>query len=161
MTEKFDLAKLKEVYRAFQIKHDLPSFEKLNEDFQIEKAAELETDFVLREVRRYITDKFFNYLRFIESILTPNNAPMFVFAITKTLGIKDREKLIELYKKIAKIDIDLIELDIEYCEGKEVSSIKKYYEMWQDIKKDFLEIIEVIRRNWDNKMEDNGKGYFG
>ncbi len=161
MSEKFDLAKLKQEYSKLQEKHSLPSFEKLNEDFQIEKAAEGETDFVLREVRRYVTDKFFNYLRFIESILSPTNAPMFVFAITKTLGIKEREKLIELYKKIAKIDIDLIELDIEYSEEKEANSIKKYYEMWQNIKKEFLEVVEVIKKNWDVKLEDNGKGYFG
>ncbi len=161
MSEKFDLAKLKQEYKTMQTKYNLPSFDELNRDFQIEKATEYETDFVLREVRRYVTDKFFNYLRFIESILTPNNAPMFVFAITKTLGIKEREKLIELYKKIAKVDIDLIELDIEYSEEKEASSIKKYYEMWKGIKNEFLEIVEVIKKNWDTKIEDNGKGYFG
>jgi len=161
MSEKFDLNTLKERYKGFQEKYNLPSFERLNEDFQIEKAAELETDFILREVRKYVTDKFFNYLRFIESILTPNNAPMFVFAITKTLGQKDREKLIELYKRIAKIDIDLIELDIEYSEEKEAKSIKEYYLLWQSIKKEFLEIVDVIRKNWDTKLEDNGKGYFG
>lgn len=161
MTEKFGLAELKEAYNKFQIKYGLPSFEKLNEDFQIEKAAESETDFVLREVRKYITDKFFNYLRFIESILSPTNAPMFVFAITKTLGQKDREKLIDLYKRIAKIDVDLIELDVQYFEEKEAKSIKEYYFLWQNIKKDFLEIVEVIKKNWDNKLEDNGKGYFG
>ena len=161
MSEKFDLNKLKQEYKVLQEKYNLPSFDRLNEDFQIEKATESETDFVLREVRRYVTDKFFNYLRFIESILTPNNAPMFVFAITKTLGTKDREKLIELYKKIAKIDIDLIELDIQYSEEKEANSIKEYYSLWQNIKKDFLEVVGVIRKNWDTKIEDNGKGYFG
>jgi len=161
MSEGFDLTKLKEKYRTLQIKYNLPSFEKLNEDFQIEKATESETDFILKEVRKSVTDKFFNYLRFIESILTPTNAPMFVFAITKTLGVKEREKMIELYKKIAKVDIDLIELDIEYSEEKEANSIKKYYEMWQDIKKELLEIVGVIKKNWDTKVEDNGKGYFG
>jgi len=161
MNEKFDLAHLKEAYGILQIKYGLPSFEKLNEDFQIEKAAECETDFVLREVRRYVTDKFFNYLRFIESILTPTNGPMFVFAITKTLGTKDREKLIELYKRIAKVDIDLIELDIEYSEEKEAKSIREYSSMWQEIKKEFLEIVDVIKKNWNNKLEDNGKSYFG
>jgi len=161
MSEKFNLAKLKEAYRVLQIKYNLPSFEKLNEDFQIEKAAELETDFVLREVRRYVTDKFFNYLRFIESILTPVNAPMFVFAITKTIGVKDREKLIELYKKIAKVDIDLIDLDVEYSEEKEADSIKKYYEMWQEIKKELLEVVDVIKKNWDTKIGEDTKSYFG
>jgi len=161
MSEKFDLNRLKQEYKVLQEKYNLPSFDRLNEDFQIEKATESETDFVLREVRRYVTDKFFNYLRFIESILTPTNAPMFVFAITKTLGVADRENLIELYKKIAKVDIDLIELDIEYSEEKEAKSIREYYSMWQNIKKDFLEIVNVIKKNWDNKMEDSGKGYFG
>jgi len=161
MPEGFDLARLKKEYRILQEKYNLPSFEKLNEDFQIEKATESETDFILKEVRKSVTDKFFNYLRFIESILTPSNAPMFVFAITKTLGTRDREKLIELYKKIAKVDIDLIELDIEYSEEKEADAIKKYYEMWQEIKKELLEIVDVIKKNWDNKLEDNGKGYFG
>jgi len=161
MTEQFDLTKLKEKYKIFQNKYNLPSFEKLNEDFQIEKAAEYETDFILREVRRYVTDKFFNYLRFIESILNPSNAPMFVFAITKTLGEKERVKLIELYKKIARVDVDLIELDVQYSEEKEANSIKKYSEMWQGIKKEFMEVVEVIKKNWDTKIEDNGKGYFG
>lgn len=161
MTEKFGLRELKEKYGVFQIKYNLPPFEKLNEDFQIEKAADSETDFVLREVRRYITDKFFNYLRFIESILTPNNVPMFVFSIIKTLGTKDKEKLLELYKKIAKVDVDLIELDLVYSEEKEAKSIEKYYEMWQGIKKELIEIVDVIKKNWDTKIEDNGRGYFG
>jgi hypothetical protein len=161
MDKKSDLAKLKEDYKKLQEKYNLPSFEKLNEDFQIEKTSESETDFVLKEVRRHITDKFFNYLRFIESILTPNDVPMFVFAITKTLGQKDREKLIELYKKIAKVDIDLIELDLQYSEEKEAKSIKSYYEIWQEIKKDLLYIVSVIKKNWDVKIEDNGKSYFG
>jgi hypothetical protein len=161
MDKKSDLAKLKEDYKKLQERYNLPSFEKLNEDFQVEKAVEFETDFVLREVRRCITDKFFNYLRFIESILTPNNVPMFVFGITKTLGIKEKEKLIELYKKIARVDIDLIELDLEYSEEKEASSIKSYSELWQSIKKELMYIVSVIKKNWDVKIEDNGKGYLG
>lgn len=161
MENKFDLTKLKESYKILQEKYDLPPFDKLNEDFQIEKAAETETDFILREVRRYLTDKFFNYLRFVESLLTPNNSPMFVFAITKTLGAGEKEKLAGLYKKIAKVDVELIELDLQYSEEKEARAIKEYYDIWQGIKKELLEIVKVIQKNWDVKTEDNGKGYFG
>jgi hypothetical protein len=52
-------------------------------------------------------------------------------------------------------------LDLKYSEEAEAEAIKKYYELWQNIKKELLEIIEVIKKNWDNKLEDNGKGYFG
>ncbi len=159
MGKEFDLKKIKENYRIFQEKYNLPSFERLNEEFQIEKIAESETDFVLREIRLCITEKFFNYLRFIESILNPSNGPMFMFAVIKTLGVKEKENLSELYKKIAKADVDLIGLDLEYSEKKEAEAIKKYYEMWQNIKKELLEIIDVIKKNWDVK-EENGKGNY-
>jgi hypothetical protein len=79
--------------------------------------------------------------------------------VIKTLGVREKEKLSELYKKIAKVDVDLIELDLEYSEKKEAEAIKKYYEMWQDIKKELLEIVDVIKKNWDAKQE-NGKGNY-
>jgi hypothetical protein len=133
----------------------------MNEDFQIEKIADSETELLLKEVRKFATDKFFNYLRFAESIINPSNAPMFVFAITKALSAKEREKLVDLYKRISKIEMDLIELDVEYSEKKEAEAIKKYYEMWQGIKKEFLDIVKVMKENWDNKTEDSEKGYCG
>lgn len=159
MVDEWTLEKLKQEYKIFENKYNLPSFEKLNEDFQIEKVAEYETDFILREIRENITGKFLNYLRFIESLINPTNGPMFMFAVIKTLGAKEKENLTELYKKIAKIDVDLVELDLAYSENKEADAIKKYYEMWQEIKKGLLEIVDVIKKNWDAK-EENGKGNY-
>ena len=161
MLEESKLQKLKEKYSVLRIKYNLPNFEELNGEFQIEKTAESETDFILKEIRRYMVDKLLNYLRFIESLLSPVNVPMFVFAITKTLGEHEKEKLRELYKKIAKVEVEFIELDLEYSESKEAESIKKYYSFWQEIRKELLIIVGVIKENWDAKAEDNGKGYFG
>jgi len=157
--DEWNLEKLKESYKPFHKKYNLPTFEELNEDFQIEKVAEYETDFVLKEIRETITNKFLNYLRFIESLLNPSNGPMFMFAVIKTLGEKEKEKLTEMYKKIAKIDIELVELDLEYSEKKEAESVKEYYETWQEMKKELLEIVDVIKKNWDSK-EENGKGNY-
>lgn len=157
--DEWNLAQLKEKYNLLREKYNLPSFEKLNEDFQIEKVAEYETDFVLKEIRENITGKFLNYLRFIESLINPSNGPMFMFAVIKTLGANEKDKLTEMYKKIAKIDVDLIELDLEYSEKKEAESIEKYYEIWQEIKKELLGIVSIIKNNWDSK-EENGKGNY-
>ena len=41
------LEKLKADYKIFQAKYSLPNFDELNEDFQIEKISESETDFIL------------------------------------------------------------------------------------------------------------------
>jgi hypothetical protein len=161
MEEKSDLENLKKDYEKVQRKYDLPNFEELNKDFQIEKIAEVETDFLIREIRKFIADKFSNYLRFIEAILYPVNTPMFIFSIIKSIGAEEKKKLTDIYKKLAKIEIRLIELDIKFFEEKEAEFIKESYGFWQKIKKDILGIIDVIKNNWDNKSEVNGKGYFG
>ena len=152
---------LKKDYLKVQEKYNLPSFENLNEDFQIEKIAEVETDILVREIRKFIADKFSNYLRFVETILNPSNAPMFVFSIVKSIGVEEKKKLVEIYKELTKTEIRLIELDTDFFEEKEAEFIKEAYEIWQKIKKDVLEVVEVIKKNLDNKFEVNGKSYFG
>ena len=159
--KKESLEKLKKDYSVIKKKYDLPSFEELNEDFNIEKISEIETDFLLREVRKFMADKFSNYLRFVEIILNPINAPMFIFSIIKSISNEEKNNLKEIYKKLAKIEVKVIELDISYKEEKEVEFIKESYKIWQEIKKDIALIISAVKKNWDNKFEVNGKSYFG
>ena len=159
--DKESLDKLKKDYSKIQEKYNLPSFEELNEDFQIEKVSEIETELLIREMRKFISEKFSNYLRFIETILNPVNVSMFIFSVIKSLDIKERNKLTEIYKQLAKTEVDMIELDIEFSESKEADFIKESFAVWQDVKKDLLDIIKIIKRNWDNKLEVNGKSYFG
>ena len=159
--ELSNLDLLKENYLEIQKEYSLPEFDKLNEDFNIEKIAESETDFLVREIRKYVTDKFSNYLRFIETILNPVNAQFFVFSFIKTLGSSEKETLSEIYKKLAKKEVEVIELDIKFSEEKEAEFVKDSYKIWQDIKEDLLKIIGVVKKNWDIKVENNGKHYFG
>lgn len=161
MPEKSNLENLKKNYKKIQKQYGLPSFDDLNKDFQIEKLAEVETDFLIREIRKFVADKFSNYLRFIEAILNPVNAPMFIFSIIKTIGVKERNKLTGIYKKLAKIEVSLIKIDIEFHEEKEVAFVKESYNLWQEVKKDLLDVVSMIKKNWGNKFEVNGKSYFG
>ncbi|MAG78873.1 hypothetical protein CMI40_00665 [Candidatus Pacearchaeota archaeon] len=162
MTKKeSELDNLKKEYKKIQKEYDLPSFEKLNEDFQIEKIAEVETDYLLREIKRFIADKFSNYLRFVEAILHPVNTPMFIFSVIKSIEIQEKDKLVDIYKKLAKNEVRLIELDIDFSIKNDAEFIKDSYKLWQGIKKDMLSIINKIKKNWDNKFEVNNKGYFG
>lgn len=164
MPKKLDESKLKELkkeYLKLQEKYNLPSFEELNRDFQIEKASEIESDFLIREIRKAISDKPYTYLRFVETLINPVNAPMSILSVVKTLGIEEKNKLTEVYKKLVRNEILLIETDIDFSEEKEANFIKETYEMWQEIKKDFLDVLNVINKNWDNKIEESGKRYFG
>ena len=159
--DKSCLDELKKNYKELQEKYSLPSFDFLNREFQIEKVAECETDYLVREIRKIVAEKFSNYLRFIEIVLNPMNAPMFVFSIIKTLGTEEKKKLSEIYKELAKFEVTLIRLDADFSEEREAEFINNSYKIWQKIKKEVLDIVEVVEKNWDNKIESNGGRYFG
>lgn len=159
--DESDLKKLKENYKKVQEKYNLPSFESLNEEFAIEKIAEVETDFLVREIGKTMAEKFSNYMHFVELILNPVSSPLFIFSIIKTLGEEEMKKFNEIYKELAKIEVQLIELDVDFSEEKEAIFINEAYGVWKKIKRNFIEIIEKIKLNWDNKSEKNTKAYFG
>lgn len=155
------IAQLKEEYSKIQKKHSLPSFKEMNEDFQIEKIVEIETEYLIREVRKHVSEKLAHYMRFVEVILNPTNVPMFVFSLVKAITNEEKNKLIQIYKKLSKIEVDLIELDLVFSEDKEAEFIKNSCKMWKEMRSELLSVIEVIRKNWDNKSDGKTKGYFG
>jgi len=159
--KKSSLQDVKKEYEKFKEKYNLPEFKKLNEDFYIERASDVETDFLLREIRKFISDRYSNYMRFVEAILNPVNSPMFIFSVIKLLGKEDKKGLETVYKKFMDIEMELIELDISYSEEKEAEFIKKSYEEWQSIKEVINKVIETVKKNKSNTFEKNNSGYFG
>ena len=161
MADENKLEKLKEKYETIRRKHGLPEFKELNEDFQVDKISEAETEILIREVRKHMSDKIFNYMRFIEGLLNPVNAPMFTLSIVKLLGPEERKKLGDIYKEMMKSEVVFIRLDLEFSEVGEAKFIKDSFKLWQGIKKDLVGILDKIDAKWDNKAEVDSKGYFG
>jgi len=161
MAKEFSLDELKKDYLVLQKKYNLPSFRELNEEFDVEKVAEHETDCLLREIRKAVMDKALAYLRFIEMLLNPSNAPIFFFALVKGLTHQDKRFLERIYKKLGGFEIDVIELDCSYSEKSEAEFIKKLVKEWKDIREEMLKFVEVLRRNWDQKSGKSDKGYLG
>ena len=155
------LQDLKNEYLKFQKQYSLPSFQDLNEDFDIEKVAEHETDFLLREIRKQIMDKIIAYLRFVEMLLNPSNAPMFFLSLIKGLNSQDKRILERMYEKLGTLEINVIELDAKYDEKDEAKFIKNVSEEWKDISKEMIKLTEVLKRNWSQKSGKNHRDYFG
>ncbi|MEM4325709.1 MAG: hypothetical protein QXU40_00180 [Candidatus Pacearchaeota archaeon] len=158
---KKTLEDLKKEYHVLMKKYPLPSFEELNANFSIERVVDIETDFLLREIRKCVGDKLFNYLRFVENLLNPINASMFIFSLIKSLGPEEKRKLSEVYKKLSVLEIKFIKLDLSFNEEKEVEFIKEANKEWCSIRDNFKDILERIEGNLDNKSDIQGKGYLG
>jgi hypothetical protein len=155
------LEELKSEFEKHQKKHDLPSFTDLNRVFDIEE-LDIDSEFFLRKVRRLISERVAGYLRFAEMILNPSNAPMFFFSAIKKLTNEDKEKLTKIHETLGKFEIEIIELDIEYNEDKEIEFIKRAYKLLtKDIKEDFLSVIHKLGNGKGKKSNDDSDSYFG
>lgn len=162
MEEESKLEKFKKDYEVLRAKHGLPEFNKMNEDFQIEKISENETDILIREVRKFVGDKIVNYMRFVESLLNPVNAPMFTLSLVKLLGAEERSKLQGIYKDLMRKEVSFIERDIQFDEVKEAEFIRDSFKLWQEIKKDLALVMGEVDRKWDEeKIAIDSNGYFG
>jgi len=159
--DKSCLDDFKKEYQKYEKNYKIPKFEEINLEFHIEKIADVETYYFLREIRKFMSEKLVTYLRFVESIINPINSPMFVFSITKNMNQKDKDMLIRNYTELSKIEMNFVERDLDYSEEKEAEFINNSYETWKKIKKELLDFIQKVKKNWDNKTEINGKGYLG
>jgi len=156
-----DLIKLKERYLPLKAKYDLPEFDDLNKMFSIEKIDGNETDFLLREIRRIISESLSNYINILENLLNPSNAPFFVYSVVKVIDEPKKKKLSEIYMRLAKDWVPLLQLDLRYREESEADFIKRSFNLWKDSTSDFYDILEFIKKNWENNSEDTKSGYLG
>jgi hypothetical protein len=155
-----NLEELKLAYSKLQSQHQLPDFTILNKQFDIEEIS-IETEFLLRKIRRTITEKLNGYLRFIELLLNPSSAPMFFFNLVKKLNSDDKETLGKLYETLGNLETEAIPLDIDYNKQEEANFIIKSNETFnKEIKPKLLEISKKLM-NGNHVPKPNNGSYFG
>ncbi len=158
---EFGLEKLKQDYEKLRRKGKLPSFQLLNEEFEIERIAEHETDTLLREIRKAITEKTIAFLRFFELIINPSNAPFFLLSIIKHFSALDKKLVEKIYQQLCGFEIEAINLDFKYNEKAEAGFINDAVKKWRCMQDDLQEISKSMERAWNASFEKKERSYFG
>src|SRR3989344_4012842 len=112
-----EIAELKRDYDALAKKYKLPSFDEINEDFEIGK-IDRDCGTILRSVRKMMMEKIVNSMGFTEMLLNPVNAPRIYFGYLKNMTQEDRDITEKLYKTLAELSVDSLECEIVYSEKK-------------------------------------------
>lgn len=161
MKEQSDLEKFKKRYLEEQKKHSLPPFEEMNEYFFIEKLADTETEFFIRELKRQTSEKLSSTLRVFDVFLNPSNIPTFLFPALKAITKDEKQIMEKIYKELSKNEILSLKLELVYSEQESVDYIKNAFCYWKEIEKDLVEIFSKIESSWDKKVEKRNSCYFG
>lgn len=150
---------MKEEFESLNYK--LPNFEILAQDFDIEKAYEKESSFLLREIRKAIIEKLSAYLQLFETFMNPTSPPMFIFNVLRCLTEQDKDLIKETYKKLSKYQLWSVKLDTIYNEEKEAEFINNAHNEWQELKKEIYALIERLEKGSENNNGVLNKGgYF-
>ena len=155
---EFDLKKLKEIYAPIANKHNLHSFGKLNEDFEIDK-IDRETDFLLRLIRKAMMEKIVNSLGFVEMLLNPVNAPRLYLGYIRTISQSDKEIIEKIYEILADLSLSSLSLELNSNESKEAELISEIYKKWNEIKPDFEKIMKDMKS--PRTITKKEKSYYG
>ncbi len=155
-----ELQKFKKNYEKVREKYKLPQFSKLNEEFDIEKISEKKTELLVREIRRAMIEKITAFLRFLELIVNPTQAPIFMLSLIKNIDPQTKKSVENLYKELAKIEISSFILDFRYDEKKEAEFVKATDMKWNELHKDLDKIAEFMRKFKEEKSSRNSD-YFG
>ncbi len=147
-------------YEELKLKHNLPDFKALAEDFDIEKIADKETIFLAREVRRAINEKITAYIHLFETLINPTSPPMFVFKILKNMSEQEKEQIQEFYKVLSKTQIEIMKLDTVYLEKDEVKFINKTFKVWQEMKTKIHSLFVSFEINFENDDISKKRSYF-
>lgn len=159
MENEFDLDKLKREYHKFKENYGLPEFFEMNKVFDIEEIC-IESDFLLRRIRRCVSEKISGLLRFIEIVLNPSNAPIFIFKLIKKMNEEDKKQLSEIYEILGGFELGVVKLDLDYDESKEAEFIKKAYVLLdKGVNYELLKIIDKMSNGSEEKKEKSS--YFG
>jgi len=154
----FELKDLKEEYRKFEKKYGLPGFEKINQDFDIEK-IDKESEIFLKHVRKVMMEKVVNVLGFLEMLLNPMNAPRMYMVYVNSVSDEDRKKIGEIYNKLSELVLISLESEVEYHENNEAEVINKIFSVWNSVKNDLKGILSDMKKPSVNVRKE--KNYFG
>ncbi len=160
-SRKKEMEEIKAEYEVLVKKYSLPDFQKLREDFDIDKVLDKDEEFLLRSIRRTITDKFSGYLSLFETLINPSGPPVFVFTFLKGLNAEDNKNVKEVYKKLTRFQLSSMKLDTIYSEKAEAESVKSYFESWQNLKKIIYALTERFEQELEKNSEEKAKSYFG
>lgn len=154
-----DIKELRKTYEILAKKHKLPSFEYLNENFEIDK-IEKDTECLLRIIRKVMMEKVVNSLSFLELLVNPSNTPRIYLAYAHSISAEDRKIIEEIYTVLGNISLISLDLEIDYSEKSEAEIIKQIVDAWNEQKPKFKTILANMKKP-NNVAAKKEKTYFG
>ena len=136
---------IKEKYMGLSKKYKLPSFNEINEEFEISSIEK--EDFLLREIRRKIAEKLELYMKFLEEILQPETTLSNMYE-SKIFDDEERTEIFKIYKKLMFFNRLSIETAVNEDDKKSSEYINAIFKELDEIKERFSKFVAKAKESW-------------
>ena len=142
-----------------KIKYKLPNFKDLDSEFEISFIKE--EAFLLRNIRRKVTDKIILSCRIIESLIYPTQSNIITAIESKSLDDEQKNKMDYLYKKFMIFERESLRLDMNPSEKGDADYIIDVFNKWSKLKKEMKKIVLIMKDSWVKEEKSDKNNYFG
>lgn len=151
---------IKSEYDVLIKKHKLPSFNKLDAEFEIRALEENRSGRPVKAIIRVMAGKLRNFLEMLDPIVNPNPSSLHSMIAVNNLTESTKKEMYEFYKKIGALYQECLYYDLE-DDDKAAIFIKKLWKQWEKIKQIQKKYMKLIIGTWDKEMPKQKAGYHG
>lgn len=151
--------KFKEQYQRVQKKFNLPSFEQLDQQFDIGSLEE--SNFPLRQIRRQISEVLETYAKLLEELMHPESSISGLYEL-KALTDKDKDALFDNYRHLIRLLRYSLEIALKNSEQDDAVFINDLVKQWPQIRKSLLPLAKKLKDSWEQESQEHEDlGYLG
>ena len=149
------IEELKKGYSALAKKHSLPSFDKLDEQFEI-RSIDLEKGNLINSIIRTIASQINNHLDNIYQAINPNQNSFYSMLLYNALNDKDREKISMFYQHTIELQFQAM-LALSGTEQEKIEYINIIYNKYPAIKKELRQYLNLFIEAWEKIIKQDSK----
>ena len=138
---------VKESYEKLKKQYpQLPDFAVLDREFEI---SDIEAEqHLLSHIKKKICEHVEAVHELLEELLQPEPTSFGNLYEAKSFGEKDREQILEVYKKVILLLRELDETILLLDENADVALIKKTVQIWPNLRKSVLPFVQKLKDCW-------------
>jgi len=147
-------------YNKLCKKYKLPKFKQFNEEFEVNTIED--TDFLLKNVLRRVSEKLDFYSNLINSVLLPDTSSLSSMHEVRFFSEREKSEMYKIFKKIMKIDRKIITLVLGHDEKLQSEFLNGFFGEWLEIKNQLVVFVKKMKDSWDRETTiEEDVAYFG
>jgi len=155
-----DIEELKKEYELIRKKFNLPSFEYLDEEFEIRALEINKSGILLKALLRIILSKIGLFLNYLDPVVSPNPQSYHSMVELNNISNEDKQKMTSYYRTLSYLYHEGCAVELK-SENHTAEFIKNISEKWPSLKKEESAYLDKITKAWVAEKQTEKSSYTG